>query len=704
MKTIAIALFAACAALAQQPTDRVTFDEVLEVDELLRRGDTAAKERSWDKAIDSWQRILEKHPDAVVQGEAGLWIPASTVCRRRVAALPPDAIALYAERFAGAAKQLLRSGDPASVAQAATRYFCTDAGADAMERLGHMHADAGALEMALRCFEEVASRHPKREARPAMLARLGLLYARFGMAEELRALLASHGGLEVRARGQVATIAQMLQGRQPPAPPERGPVAVLPDMSLAPLPDTPPVPKGVKWRLTISTREADADANERRRVWVPNGGEVTVKLQTYPSTRDGALFVNVGRTVLALDVATGAVRWRGFGMAQELAGVPGDLKLPPQFGAGMPAEFWLHRWFAVEAEGVVYANVWLGDKRCRLTAYNASTGKAVWHERGGIAEEFDVSGMPVVWRDRVYVGAVDKESPDQTHVLAFDRGSGRLLWSRFLAECTVQNAFWGAANVRPACSPMVAAGAGGVYACSNNGALVCLGHDGQMIWGIKYRKPNVANTWWMAAPQDETWDLNPLLFIGDHLLFFAVDGTHCCRIEARTGKGFLGDSDPLKAMQVVAREQCRHLLALEGDVGTLAGGECKLYDLRAGKMERGTWHELPKWARYSGRGMVTKDRIFVPARAAGKPVLYSFNRRFGDRQQLEWPSKTPPGTLMLSGKTILSVSPYEVVALSEDAPKEAPEEAPEDENGDGEPDEGGGMEREEETEEEPQPR
>lgn len=202
MRTASCLLLLALGAAAQTASEGVLFEEDPAVPELLEKGDRAAKAQDWRGAMDAWQRILEQYPDRVVaeNEDSVLWTPADQICRRRLARLPAEALALYNARYAAVAEQTLARGDRESTRRTATRFFCTPAGGRAMEALGSEYEASGAFEMAVRCWEEVVDLHPSGTVRPETVARLALLYARLGLKDRLAALLARFATMTVRAR------------------------------------------------------------------------------------------------------------------------------------------------------------------------------------------------------------------------------------------------------------------------------------------------------------------------------------------------------------------------------------------------------------------------------------------------------------------------------------------------------------------------
>lgn len=674
---IAVAVLLA-PAFAAADSESVFFDEESDVTALVEKGDEALKKGDWEGAIDAWQRVLGDFPNSVLPAEDGIWLPATVTCSRKLAALPPQAIAAYRDRFEMQAAQKLALGTAEGLRTAAERFFCTDSGGVAMERLGGLHADAGSIELAMRCWEEVVERHPAKKATPATVARLGLAYVRLGFQEKANALVEKFGELKVRARGVPATVAEVLkEALAAKAPPPRTSV-ILPDLTFGDVPESAPEPRSVKWRLELGMK---TDERVAPNVWVRRGGGLG-SLQTYPSVAGGKLFVNLGRCLIALDSATGEFQWR---IGEPLGDIaPGKaFKLPEGFFQSVTPEFWGHRWYAVISDGVLYANLTKTGKWCQLRAIRVKDARLAWGPEAGIVPDFDLTGPPMAWNDHVYVGGTPREETKRGEVwlFAFNRKTGALEWKTFISAYQQQGNRWGGASEMPVFAPVIAASGSYVYICTNNGALACVGHTGQIVWATKYPKPANYNPWgWMEQVVEDTWDLSPIFASGRDLVFLPADGTHCCRVDALTGRGYRGPADtskrvdyPLKAMSVVARERCRHLVAIRGDVATLLGKECKEYDLKDPRIVDKTFAELPDNVAYCGRGLVTASQVFVPVRGA-KPRLFVFDRKFVTKREIPWPAAGSPGTLMLAGKLLLSVSPHEIVALSDEPPKEEPEE------------------------------
>lgn len=707
---LAVALLCPAIASAESATESVYFDEESDATALVEKGDEALKKGDLVAAMDAWQKVLDTFPRSILPGGNGIWLPASVVCSRRLAALPEKGIEVYREKWDSKAAKQLSLGTQEAMRTVAEHYFCTDAGGDAMERLGGQYADAGSMELAVRCWEEVAERHPLKKDRPAMLAKLGLAYVRLGFAEKAKALAERSGALQVVSRGEKTTVGALIAAAAaaPPAAPRSA--AILPDLTFGAIPETAPIPRSVKWRLTLSKKQEDPRQNRGMFIRGMNAG----LLQTYPSTADGKLFVNLGTTLIALDAASGDFQWL-IGSRIGGAETGKSFKLPENYFETMPAEFWGHRWYAVIADGVLYANQTQTGNWCQLKAFQVKNAKIAdkWGDPGsGIAPGFDLTGPPLPWRERVYVGGVSREKAKsaEVYLFAFNRRTGALEWKTFIASFQMAGNRWGGNMPAPVFAPVVTASGSYLFVCTNNGALACVSHAGELVWATKYPRPPNPNPWnWWMQSQEDTWDLSPVFATGRDIIFFPTDGTHCCRLDAITGKGYQSShaSDPLKAMKVVARERCRHLVAIEGEIGTLIGDECKEYDLLKSTMVPNTWTDLgPTGSNvYCGRGLVTKDLALVPVKWP-KPKLLVYHRSSmktrEDKQWVDWPTSEPPGTLMIAGKLLLSVSTHEIVALSDEAPPEPPKD-PKDGGDATQPGDGKKPEDEKKPEEPPRP-
>lgn len=105
-----------------------------------------------------------------------------------------------------------------------------------------------------------------------------------------------------------------------------------------------------------------------------------------------------------------------------------------------------------------------------------------WSDDESLAWSVELPGFgqssPVVWRDRVFVTAVEGENKEHCHVVALDLVDGQVLWERTL-PATLRIPF-GEMVSRGAPSPAVDAQR--LYAFFESGDLFALDHDGELLW------------------------------------------------------------------------------------------------------------------------------------------------------------------------------------------------------------------------------
>jgi outer membrane protein assembly factor BamB len=105
-----------------------------------------------------------------------------------------------------------------------------------------------------------------------------------------------------------------------------------------------------------------------------------------------------------------------------------------------------------------------------------------WSPTENIAWRAELPGYgqssPVVWKDRVYVTAVDGREKETLIVVAFDAATGKRAWSK-----TFKSTLKGKNNpMTSRAAPTPAVDANGVYAFFESGDVIVLSHDGELLW------------------------------------------------------------------------------------------------------------------------------------------------------------------------------------------------------------------------------
>lgn len=107
-----------------------------------------------------------------------------------------------------------------------------------------------------------------------------------------------------------------------------------------------------------------------------------------------------------------------------------------------------------------------------------------WSPEQGVAWSAELSGYgqsaPLVWKDRVYVTAVEGEDKERCRITAYDSATGKPLWSRDF-EATVRGK--NSSTVSRA-APTPLADETGLFVLFESGDLLSLSHDGAKRWSV----------------------------------------------------------------------------------------------------------------------------------------------------------------------------------------------------------------------------
>jgi len=105
-----------------------------------------------------------------------------------------------------------------------------------------------------------------------------------------------------------------------------------------------------------------------------------------------------------------------------------------------------------------------------------------WSDRHNVAWKLTLPGFgqstPVVWKERVFLTAIEGPKKEKLHVLALEAGTGKILWRKVMASSRPQEV--GDRVARAAPTPAV--DAGGLYALFDSGDMIALTHDGKVRW------------------------------------------------------------------------------------------------------------------------------------------------------------------------------------------------------------------------------
>jgi len=161
------------------PTDRKTVNQIKAAHEYI-----AAKD--WDNAVRLLQRVLDESKDSLLESEVAdaqgnvsvLRTSARAEAERLIAALPKQGLATYRVKVGGTALTALGKAraDLSLLEAVVRRYFFTDAGAEALTRMGVAELDRGRIEEAADRFRRLLQRPDVDELPPLTLFQAALAF------------------------------------------------------------------------------------------------------------------------------------------------------------------------------------------------------------------------------------------------------------------------------------------------------------------------------------------------------------------------------------------------------------------------------------------------------------------------------------------------------------------------------------------------
>jgi len=147
-------------------------------------------------------------------------------------------------------------------------------------------------------------------------------------------------------------------------------------------------------------------------VWIHQPGKIEHGLHSTPLVVDGVLYYSSSwNVVFALDAATGKELWRYDHVLPR--GVTRLLYQP--FNRGL---------------ALGYGKVFMGTIDAKLVALDMKTGRKVWE---AVVDNWkkcgcNITGAPIVVKDKVITGMTGGEYPIRTHIDAYDVHTGKLVW------------------------------------------------------------------------------------------------------------------------------------------------------------------------------------------------------------------------------------------------------------------------------------
>lgn len=686
----ALILAVATAAGAQPeplPDSDSYVDVSLEATEALGRAESEAAEGRWAAAAAAYHGAAEKFGRHLVQAEPGLFINVRDAVNARIGKWPAAGLAAYRASFETPARAALRrarpSGPTASTDAAggeaagdartqlihvADSYFCTSAGAEALEAAAELDLERGEVHAAWRAFEGLAARHPDRERRgPAW--RLKAAFA--------RALAGDVAALEGLAREFSADASPSITWEGRPQPVGLAARAMLERIVASP--ESVAAHEDAAWPGVFMggarrTGRFDVDVNTEARLWRGPLGDASGAAADGAAAGDEELARNRDQAqqrairsgrMLAFEPVFGDGRLYCRDRTRVWALDPRSPDRPVwQFALDgeAPMSDWTgeddppRQFTLLFHEGQVIApldrQVLSSQDETRdaasLVCLDAATGRVVWrNDLSDLASPFEdlvMDGAPVPARDRLY-GLVRRRKPfgfESCYLVCFHARSGELMWQTHIGEApTGSYGYYRPTHAHPAAWGNL------VVAHTNLGTVAAVdGDTGRVAWLRTYasrwaRGPDVG---WPAQSGrgSRAWHFSPTMIWRDKAVTYPLDADDALVINVLDGR--LHAAIGSKALQ-----DADGLIGIAGDLLYAAGSSIVAWDLARGSE---AWHRPLAVGEWFGRGAVIRGGVLVPTTHA----LASYPLDGGPPKLTPWPLDGAGNLLPLSDQLVVAAS------------------------------------------------
>ncbi len=165
------------------------------------------------------------------------------------------------------------------------------------------------------------------------------------------------------------------------------------------------------WRYSPLDQISRSNVRRLVPVWAFQTGDIQGGLQATPLVADGVMYVSTSwNRVYALDAATGRELWHYiYEKPKEIAGSYAPWNRGVALGYGL---------------------VFMGTLDNHLLALNAKTGREVWNVNIEDVSQCgcNITGAPLVVKDKVVVGVTGGDSAHRGYINAFDARTGKQVW------------------------------------------------------------------------------------------------------------------------------------------------------------------------------------------------------------------------------------------------------------------------------------
>jgi outer membrane protein assembly factor BamB len=640
-------------------------DSSFEAERLLRNAAGHARNGQWAEAIDQYARATAelggsmaqapRDPADLLAAESTLFIDVRQYCQSQIAAMPPEALALYRRRVDAQAeawfKRGVEAGDADSLRRVVDEAFCSSWGDDALERLGDLAFRAGRFREALALYGRLVpdpARPADGLAYPDPQIDLAGVAARILLA---RAALGDHPPTP----DDLAAYATAYPGASGPLAGRKGPYAealahAIDADRLAPTrtldarwttfagsparsfvaPGTVDV-GSLQWRVPLDPVEKAPEGGMQtflinRRFGGPIPGSPArsqgpKELAYFPIVVGDQVVVAEANRVVAYNLTRQSPTAETVGDAPATSSAPvpvaWDQALAPAFSARPARIVQGAARYTLTAHGDrIYAR--LGPSSPRLGASflmairnnREVEGKLLWkrastdllippRRAAGARAEMAFEGTPVADDQGVYVALTEVGTMTSAHVACLDPDTGDVRWTRFLGEGTpvILDAGFGPSPDDDTGTRLLTLDGPTLYYQTNQGAVAALdAATGALRWLATYPP---------GAARPARRDLAPAAAADGLVLVAPADAPEVFAFDAASGR-LRWKSQPLP--------EADHLLGLVAGRVVLTGNRVWLLDAATGRLAA-YWPQGGGGLEGRGRGLLAAGLVYWPTRS-----------------------------------------------------------------------------------------
>ncbi|WP_158633410.1 outer membrane protein assembly factor BamB family protein [Tautonia sociabilis] len=665
----------------QRPPSSIHPETSSAAEALLKTASSHVRQGQWDSAVELFQRAIAQFPEVLtaigpVEGrEVGpapgdgdgfeVYVNVSEYAQRRLATLPPEALARYRNRVDAEARVLLDRGrdllDPEPLRQVVQSYFCSSWGDDAAELLADLRFQEGAFDEALALYrrllpssdpEQVGSIYPDPDVDVARVAAKAMLAAeaagRSPGSDAVRRFAEAYPGAEGELAGRRGPYAEILEAAiaedglpLPGSSDTRWPTFGGSPTRTKVLPE-PVEPGELVWSISLrGTFDAASNLNASppMRPGDPFGAPQDDSPAYFPVLRGDELILTDGRAVqsYALDgdgeaVAAPPPTWRPeiapgtpaaarntVGVDRHTLTVLGD-RIYARIGPS-GAEYQLRNNARAPATLIVALDRERSDGPIWSIEADEVMGRPGPGNAMALGDQVAFGGAPVADEYGVYVTLVKPGTQTLTWVACLDPERGRPRWVRYICSGS-SPLFSQAAGMRNRgmiLNPelghrLLSLDGSTLYYQTDLGALASIdARSGRLNWLATYPRT-------LDAPRSspEAVNHNPAVVHGDRVIVSPEDSDRIFAFDRATGR---------LAWQANPGGRVAHLLGVASGRVVATGDHVWTIDLETGAL-RSRWPEGQTLEQGYGRGLLaggeiywpTRDRLYILDQQTGRPT------------------------------------------------------------------------------------